>query len=403
MREGISMTEGFDELKKNVIDRGLCTACGTCVGVCPVGVLQVTHVEGEPEPELVGECTQCGLCLEVCGGASIPLADMDRWLFGKESSFKSDPLGIYRKCLRGYATDPRVRGTSTTGGATTAILTYALEKGIIEAAILVGWDEQRPWRCSPILITHPEEIKKATRFSTEMVSVNSLLSAAVIERGYKKIGVVGLPCHIHSLRKIQMAGRPPKIARALKLTLGLFCAATYYYEGVRHLLSEFAGIEQPDDIIAMDYRGGPWPGAFMVTTQDRRIHHILSKHEYTWHFLGPASKRDRCLMCPDFSARVADIALGDIFQKVTPNPNTNAILVRTETGEEITLGAVNAGLLATEPHPPELIPKSGMGWEAKEHAGIHRMKFRKRYGWPLPDYQYALEICPLPGKLVFPG
>jgi coenzyme F420 hydrogenase subunit beta len=107
-------------------------------------------------------------------------------------------------------------------------------------------------------------------------------------------------------------------------------------------------------------------------------------------------------MCPDFSARVADIALGDIFQKVTSDPNTNAILVRTKTGEEIINQAVKAGVLFVEKHPPEFIPKSGMGWEAKEHAGIHRMKFRKRYGWPLPDYQYPLEMCYLSGKLVFP-
>jgi hypothetical protein len=64
--------------------------------------------------------------------------------------------------------------------------------------------------------------------------------------------------------------------------------------------------------------------------------------------------------------------------------------------------AVRTGYLRVENHPPEFIPKSGMGWESKEHANIHRMKFRKRYGWPMPDYQYPVEMCRLPGKLVFP-
>jgi coenzyme F420 hydrogenase subunit beta len=397
------MAEGFAELKRDVIDRGLCTACGTCVGVCPVKVLDVDYVEGEPEPRLTGRCTKCGLCLVACGGAFIPLADMDQWLFGRKSSFKHDPLGIYRSCLRGHATDPRLKITCTTGGGTTALINFALEKGIIDAAIVAGWDEEKPWRCISMLVTTPEEMGKATRFSPEMVSVNALLTTAVIEKGFRKIGVVGLPCHIHSLRKIQMAKQPPKIARAIKLTIGLFCAATYYFEGIKHLLSEFAGIDRLEEILAVDYRGGSWPGALTVTTKDRKIHHVLSKHEYTWHFLGPASKRDRCLMCPDFSARVADIALGDIFQKVTSDPNTNAILVRTRIGEEIVRGAVKAGVLTVEPHPPELIPKSGMGWESKEHANIHRMGCRKKVGWPVPDYQYDLDICPLPGKLVFPG
>jgi coenzyme F420 hydrogenase subunit beta len=385
-----------------VIDRGLCTACGTCVGVCPKGVLEIAYTEGEPEPSLIGKCIRCGLCSEICGGASVPLADLDLWLFGKKSSFRRDPLGVYRKSIRGYSTDPKIRATSATGGTTTALINYAFSRGIIDGALMVGADPQRPWRCVPMLATNPEEVRRATRFTPEIVSINALLRHAVSDLDCKKLAVVGLPCHIHSLRKIQMLNRPPAIARALRLTIGLFCASTYYFEGIRHLLSEFVGIDHLEEIVAMDYRGGAWPGALTVLTRDGRIHHAATKHEYTWHVLGPASKRDRCMMCPDFSARVADIALGDIFQKVSPDPNINAILTRTRTGEEVVMKAVKAGFLAVEPHPAGMIPKSGMGWESKEHANIHRMRGRKRQGWPVPDYQYELEICPLPGKLYFP-
>jgi coenzyme F420 hydrogenase subunit beta len=398
----LTRSKGFTQLKRNVIARGLCTACGTCAGVCPVNVIEMIRVDGEPEPQLVGKCIRCGLCSEVCGGGSVPLADMDRRLFGRRSSFQKEPLGIYRKCLRGYAVDAHVRQTSASGGATSALVTYALEREVIDAAIMVGWDSQYPWRCAPFLVTHREDLEKATRFSPEMVSVNSILRNTVVERGYKRIGVVGMACHIHSLRKMQMAKHPKEIARAIKFCLGLFCASTYYFEGIRHLFSEFGGIDRLEDVARVDYKGGPWPGSLTVETKDGKTRHVASKHEFTWHFLGPASKRDRCLMCPDFSARVADVSLGDIFQKVSPEPNINAILVRTDVGEKLVEGAVEEGFLFVESHPPELIPKSGMGWESKEHGGIHRMKFRKRYGWPVPDYQYPLEICPLPGRLVFP-
>ena len=396
------MYSGFAQIKRDVVDKGLCTGCGTCIGVCPKKVLEVVYIGGEPEPKLIGKCIQCGLCSKVCAGSSIPLADMDQWLFGRKSSFKDDPLGVYRKCLRGFSTDPRIRAASSSGGATSAILNYALEKGVIEAAIVAGSDIKKPWRCVPFLATSPEELKRATRFTPEMVSVNSLLREAVVEKGFKKIGIVGLPCHIHSVRKIQMARRPAEIARAIRITLGLFCASTYYFEGIKHLLSEFAGIGKLEDIVSLDYKGGQWPGSLTAATRDGKIYHVATKHEYTWHFLGPGSKRDRCLMCPDFSARVADVALGDIFQKVSPDPNINAILVRTKTGDKMIKQAVKAGFLFVENHPPGFIPKSGMGWESKEHANIHRIKFRKRFGWPVPDYQYRLEMCYPPGKLVFP-
>ena len=396
------MPRAFEHLKREVVDRGLCTACGTCVGVCPKEVLEIFYVDGEPEPRLIGKCIQCGLCSEVCAGARIPLADMDQWLFGRKASFQNHPLGLYRKSLRGYSTDSQIRATSSSGGATTAILRCALEKGILDAAIVAAANPQQPWRFIPTLVTSPEELKKATRFTPEIVSVNSLLRKAVVERGLKKIGIVGLPCHIHSLRKIQMAKRPAAVARAIKLTLALFCASTYYFEGIRHLLFEFAGLENLEDIVYLDYKGGQWPGSLTAATKDGKIHHVSTKHEYTWHFLGPGSKRDRCLMCPDFSGRVADVAMGDIFQKVSSDPNLNAILVRTKPGEDMVQQAVRTGYLRVENRPPEFIPKSGMGWESKEHANIHRMKFRKRYAWPVPDYQYPLETCRLPGKLVFP-
>jgi hypothetical protein len=50
--------------------------------------------------------------------------------------------------------------------------------------------------------------------------VNDLVAEALIKRKYKKIGVVGLPCHIHGLRKLQAAGyidlegHPPEIIPA---------------------------------------------------------------------------------------------------------------------------------------------------------------------------------------------
>ena len=398
------MSEGFADLKRQVIDQGLCTGCGTCAGICPDAVIEMNYVEGEPEPTIKGKCTQCGICLNVCSGAFVPLSDMDTWLFGKTSSFHEDPIGIYRKSLRGYATDNHLRLTSSSGGATTAVLNFALDNGLIDGALIVCADPKTPWRCSPTFITKSEQTKKATRSSPEIVPVNALLRHAVIERGCKKIAVVGLPCHIHALRKMQMAEDPPEIARAVQLCIGLFCAATYYFEGIRHLLSEFAEIESVEDVVAMDYRGGKWPGSLTVLTRDGKVNHVATKHEYTWHFLGPAPyKRDRCLMCPDFSARVADLSMGDIFQKVSDNPNLTAILVRTETGEKILDETIKAGKIIVEDHPPTYIPKSGMGWESKEHAGIYRMRQRKRFGWPTPDFQYPLKICQVPGKIVFPS
>ena len=44
------------------IDPELCAACGTCIGVCPVGAIS----EGDVYTIDAELCTECGTCAGVC-------------------------------------------------------------------------------------------------------------------------------------------------------------------------------------------------------------------------------------------------------------------------------------------------------------------------------------------------
>jgi len=360
----------------------------------------------EPEPRLVGDCTACGSCWEVCPGKEVPLRDLDKRFLGRERDPRQDPIGIYRKCLKAWATDSFIRSSSSSGGVTSEILRCALEQDVIDGAIIAGWNDGPPyWRCRPLVVTKPEDVRLGVRTAMMMVPNNAAISEAVLERGLRRVAVVGLPCHIHGIRKLQQGDRPPVFARAIKFTIGLFCASAYYAEGTRHLLMEVGGIPSLDDVVAIDYRGGQPPGGLVAMTKDRRILHIATKHEYTWHFLAPVSyKRDRCLMCVDFASELADVSVGDIFQDAnSPNRNVVATIARTPVGEEMVDLARQCGKIAVEPHDPHLIPASGTGWESKKHAGMYRLIQRKAHGWPVPNYQYPAEIIMLPRRLSFPS
>jgi len=385
---------GFDELKRDIIEGGLCTGCGLCAGVCPLQSIEMYYETPTADviPRLTGKCDNCELCYKVCPGKDIPMRDIDSKVFGRPCSLDSEPLGIFQNSYRGYATDDFLRTGASSGGVVSALIAYALDEEIIDGALLVGWNKQWPWRASPIIIESSSEIGKSARTVLEMVPVNTLLYQAVEKRGLNKIGVVGVPCHIHGLRKLQLLERPAKLAKSIRFMIGLFCASTYYYEGIYHLLREYGGITNLKDIVAMDYRGGQ--GANMVMTTDGRIRYIASKHDRTWHFLGPASyKRDRCLMCIDWSSELADISAADIFQKVeSPVEKLTGIIVRTEIGKELIQGAVDKGYMTRTEHNPNLFLSSGLGWESKKHAGMFRLMQRKRFNWPTPNYQYPLKV-----------
>lgn len=397
--------KSFDDLEAEVTKAGLCTSCGTCVGVCAVGAIAMDYSLKEPMPRLVGKCTSCGACSGACPGRDVPLRDMDKAIFGRERDESTDTVGIYKSCYRAWSTDAYVKATSSSGGAVSALCAYALEASEVDAVIMAGWSQDEPARCRPIVVTHPEHIANAARSAMVIVPNNAALADTVMKSKHSRVGIVGLPCHMHGIRKLQMRGAPAKLASAVKFTIGLFCASTYYWEGICHLVYEFSDIKSMDDVVRLDYRGGQWPGGMYAVTRDAKVHFIASKHDYTWHFLGAASfKKDRCLMCTDFAAEVADISCGDIFQPVKPgDKRIVATVVRTDIGERLMKGALEGGYIAAEPHDPTLIPASGLGWEAKKHAGMYRLMERRSFGWPTPDYQYEPVVVPASRKLIFPS
>jgi len=392
----------FDRLNRDIINVGLCTGCGTCVGVCPLGSVHMAYEEDEPIPQLSGKCTACGICYDVCPGRDIPMPELDSVTFGRKRSESEQSLGIYRTCLKGFATNENVRKASSSGGATSAIFSYAFDEGIIDGAIIAAPFDDPPWRFRPCIVKSAGEfVSRKSNSAYVMVPVNELLYEAVAKQRLRKLGIVGCPCHIHGLRKMIMQGKPVNIAKSIHFMVGLFCAANYYGAGTKHLIAEIGNVGL-DEVSEIDYRGGDWPGYLTVKRKDNKVVTVSSKHDYIWHFLGASSyKRDRCLMCIDFAAELADISVGDSFiTEPGADPRVTAMLIRTERGEELVRRAVETGYLKTQSHDPNLIPRSGLGWEAKKHANVHRLLQRQRFGWPAPDFGYVPSCTIFPRQLV---
>ena len=138
----------------------------------------------------------------------------------------------------------------------------------------------------------------------------------------------------------------------------------------------------------------------MVTMQDGKMHEIATKSFYG-SFLSIANfRRDRCLMCIDFSAESADLSVGDVFQPSDGNPRWSGFITRTQVADELIDGAVEKGYIFAQPHDPKLIPSSGYGWEMSKHASMFRLRERQKYGWPTPDFQYPFGIKLLQRNIV---
>ncbi len=389
MDEKKKIKHGFDDLLKNVVNRGLCTSCGTCKGICPLGVIELAGDEWEPE--LVGKCNKCGLCSAICPGSSIPLPEMEKMLFGRQRDENKKYeywLGIYRESFAGHAVNDNWRTSGASGGMATALSICALQEHYVDAVLVAGMSKTQPWRTASYLATTVEEILEAQQSKYASVPLNAALAELDHRPEIKSIAVIGLPCNVHALRKMALYQKPKKILDKIKIVIGLLCAAQLYFKGTEHLIKEWCGIENYEDIISLQYRGGDWPGYFIVKTKDGK-EFKFAQHDYKYHHLIPFYQRDRCMMCLDYAADLADISLGDIWKLAKPGERGwNAGLVRTEKGAELINLAIQREYIKTRPLDEEMILTGTIGLEEKRHGSSVRFADRIKHGWPVPDFGY---------------
>ncbi|NYE58128.1 coenzyme F420 hydrogenase subunit beta [Carboxydothermus ferrireducens DSM 11255] len=354
----------------------------------------MTRVYGEPMPVCRDKCSECGICFRICPGSDVPLLELEKHFFGSNRNPTLTDLGFYRGSYVGYAGEEIIRIKGASGGVVTALLVHALEKGIIDCAIVAGFNKEKPWLTEAKLAKSKKEIIDAAQSKYAVVPVNMLFREAV-KAGCQRVGIVGLPCHIHAVRKMQYYDIPRDIAGKIKLTIGLFCASQFYFEGTRHILVEWCGVDDMEEIANLEYRGGEWPGHFVVKLHSGETI-TIDRHRYVYHMLMPNYKRDRCEMCIDWSSELADIAVGDYWATPTIGDSfsgTSALLVRSLTGEELIKSAVEEKVLYLEVLEPEKLC-SGVGFEMKKHGAAFRLAQRQQFGWPTPNYHMKVDYTP---------
>jgi len=315
----------FEEsLGKNVVDTGKCVGCGTCVVVCPFGCLE--YVKGEPQ--IVKECKVCGICAQTCPTYEWARFKAENFVFGRERKAEEE-FGVYRRLAIAKAKDKEVLKVCQDGGVATTLLLFALEKGIINGAVVSGISNEKPFYPMPKLATTQKEILECagTKYS---YSPNILALAEIIKQKKTSVAFVGTPCQIRAIRKMQMAGLK-KYTLPLKLLIGLMCSESFTYEGLmeKHI-QKTLGVNL-GTIKKMNIKG-----KMLVTTESEvKAIPLADVKQYA---------RKSCGFCDDFSSELADVSVGGLGLD-----GWTFVIIRTKEGEEIFEAAEKAGILETRP------------------------------------------------------
>jgi coenzyme F420 hydrogenase subunit beta len=328
-------TVHWRELKREVVDTGLCTGCAACVMACPRDVLgyaddlPVQIGEGMAHDQCVIGDRGCDICTRACPRFRGWESDLDQALFGRTRT-ADEPYGIARSILLTRASDPAIAAVGQDGGLVSTLLIWGLETGRIDGALTSRIVSERgPFDAAPALVTDRAGVL-ATAGSRYTYSANPLAMAEAEGARLQKVALVGMSCQASINGTVEAHG-VNKYKRRIALTLGLLCSKTFTYEGQRRVLADH-GIDLAT-VVKINIKG-----RYQVWTTDGGYHEIPLKafHPHT---------RPGCKRCPDFAAQHADISCGGIGA----DDDWTLTLVRTPRGEEWIQSALDAGLIEARP------------------------------------------------------
>jgi coenzyme F420 hydrogenase subunit beta len=252
------------------------------------------------------------------------------------SSHDPGDLGYHRDVIASRASDDQLAEAGQGGATVTALMLMMLERGVIDAAALTARPPGEVFSSGTVAST-PDEIRSCA--GSKFVGSHTLSAVrAALDRGFQRIGVVGVPCQVRSLRKMALYDlREEGLRDRIAFVVGLFCNWAFSArEFVAFLVERFA-IEE----IRRFQIPPPPADCLEVQTRDGLRSIPLAD-------LRPLIQA-ACNTCGDMTAEFADLSVG-MFEG---RDGWNTLVVRSDKGLSVLDEALAAGVIKTEPFPAE--------------------------------------------------
>lgn len=342
----------------DVAERQLCTGCGACASVQPDDISMVDDIDAGRRPVVAPHArgeggTHRGLA--ACPGIGL--------------THGPDPAGAIAEVRRdwgpvlevweGYAADDQVRFAGSSGGAATALALHGMAEQDMHGVLHIRARADVPYLNETTLSTSRDELLAATGSRYAPASPCDRLD--LVRDAPGPCVFIGKPCDVAATSKVR--AMDPRLDDQLGLTIAIFCAGTPTTRGTFEMLAAM-GIEDPEDVTQVRYRGNGWPGmarAEAVTTGgtiDREL-----TYDDSWGQILQRHRQWRCYVCADHTGEFADIAVGDPWYREVQEgePGRSLLVARTPRGREFLRAAVASGAIVAEQVGADRIPASQPG------------------------------------------
>lgn len=329
-------------LLNTVVHTGLCSGCGTCAGVCMKNCITFDADSHLPHID-ASVCVDCGACTACCpsmGVEFLPLKETaPRW---------DDRVGPYDSFIYSSSTDTTLRKNGASGGSVSAVLKYALEKGLVDKVYCA----QKSGEAFTVFAAdNVEDLAKTQGSKYIPIPMGSAVSAILKEK--KRVAVVGTPCQLQGVTKA--AKRFPKLNEYVVYKIGLFCGFVQPKDCLPALRNYLGAVG--DEWQFDGWRCGEYPGYVQFTHCDSGEKKQLLIYE-AYNIVIPFYSLEKCFMCPDGLNRCADVVFGDVHSR---GFDENCGIVRTNAGAQLIDDMCKDGYLNVQPLSLNEAMKSTVG------------------------------------------
>lgn len=314
--------KGPRDLQKNVLAKGFCSMCGACTNLCPY-----IDMVGGKGAVIIENCGLSeGKCFSFCPRTYVDVPSLDMHVFG--SLRKDLAVGTHMLIMKARAKNSEIRSVSQYGGVVSALVAFALENKLIDAAVLASSSDKLG--AEPKIVRERKEVLNCAGSKYIVCPTVEEVVEAISQEG-ANIGVVGTPCQITAIRKMQTSKFENRADR-VKLLIGLFCTWALMPEAKKFILDKAGSAK----ILKIDVSPPP-ANLFVLQTENGKREIPLDEIR---RFIMPS-----CNVCFDMTNEFADISVGT----VEGEEGWNTVIVRTSTANKLFQQALEAGVIETEP------------------------------------------------------
>lgn len=386
------MPDKISQFIQSVVRSGTCTGCGLCVGLDGTAKSVMHDTPEGPRPRIAEGHQISELIYQSCAGHSLDYPALYKAYYGRLP--ENWLTGIIQDVYTGYCTDEVIRRNSSSGGVITAVLCFLLEKGNIDAALVVTQGIPVPEKAAVVIANSVSEIKSASQSVYVPVSTLDLLHKLDPAKRY---AITCLPEQSAAIRHLQAKGH--KGALSIKYILGPY-TGTAIYPAAIETFKRINGVKSNDRVTSLKWRAGEWPGYLEILTESGKV---LRSPKVYYNFLIPFFVTNASLQSMDFANEFADLAVGDAWSPEFESlgQGFSVVVSRNESMSAILTEMKQQGLLSLKDAPAESAHSMhGHMIDFKKRGSYIRNSMRKMLGMNAPDFGYRPAVVGMKRVLV---